>query len=189
LQTLNALNSIEDAIRDAIAAVNLSKTGLDANAQGELQHCLSAVLENGGLPEGYSCISQSGSTSGGLKSTFNNILEQFLGILPAKIIDEIQDAVMPMMTDLLPDEKTLLNNINSAMSSVIASLSGNSVSAIEMMQSCYSLAIKQNGNSSYLQCYMSDGGPFDTLQTGMNSVIQQFVGYRAFYLLCCFYLT
>jgi len=48
---------------------------------------------------------------------------------------------------------------------------------LEMMQSCYSMAIKQNSNSSYLQCYMSQGGPFETLQTGMNSVIQQFVGY------------
>lgn len=52
--------------------------------------CLTAVLENGGLPAGYSCISQYGSTSSGLKSTFNNILEQFLGILPAKIIDDLQ---------------------------------------------------------------------------------------------------
>lgn len=84
---------------------------------------------------------------------------------------------MPMLTNLLPGESTLLDNINSAMSSVIASLSGNSVTAIEMMQSCYSLAIRQNSNTSYLQCYMSDGGPYDTLNTAMNSVIQQFVGY------------
>lgn len=90
LQTIEALDSIQDAIKDAIAAVNLSKTGLDEAAQSELQTCLNAVLQNGGLPAGYSCISQSGSTSSGLKSTFNNILEQFLGILPAKIIDEIQ---------------------------------------------------------------------------------------------------
>lgn len=94
LQTIEALDSIQDAIKDAIAAVNLSKTGLDEAAQAELQTCLNAVLENGGLPAGYSCISQSGSTSAGLKSTFNNILEQFLGILPAKIIDDIQVCVV-----------------------------------------------------------------------------------------------
>ena len=52
-----------------------------------------------------------------------------------------------------------------------------SAGKIEMMQSCYSLAIKQNSNTSYLQCYMSSGGPFDTLETAMNSVVQQFVGY------------
>jgi len=176
-ETITALDSIQDAINDAIAAVNLSSTNLDAAAQAELQTCLTAVLENGGLPAGYSCISQTGSTSAGLKTTFNNILEQFLGILPSKIIDDIQDAVMPMLTNLLPNESTLLQNINSAISSVVSSLSGNSVTAIEMMQSCYSLAIKQNSNTSYLQCYMSDGGPFDTLETAMNSVIQQFVGY------------
>lgn len=84
---------------------------------------------------------------------------------------------MPMLTNLLPNESTLLDNINAAISSVVASLSGNSVTAIEMMQSCYGLAIKQNSNTSYLQCYMSDGGPYDTLNTAMNSVIQQFVGY------------
>lgn len=150
-QTIDALDSIQDAIRDAVAAVDLSKTGLDAATQAELQTCLNAVLENGGLPAGYSCISQTGSTSAGLKTTFNNILEQFLGILPAKIIDDIQDAVMPMLTNLLPNESTLLDNINAAISSVIASLSGNSVTAIEMMQSCYGLAIKQNSNTSYLQ--------------------------------------
>jgi len=131
-QTLVALDNIQDAIDDAIAAVNLSKTGLDEAAQAELSHCLTAVLENGGLPAGYSCISQSGSTSAGLKSTFNNILEQFLGILPAKLIDEIQDAVMPMLTELLPSETTLLNNINSAISSVVSSLSGNSVTAVRL---------------------------------------------------------
>lgn len=176
-QTLVALNDIQNSINDAIASVNLSETGLDAAAQAELQSCLTSVLENGGLPAGYSCISQSGSTSAGLKSTFNNVLEQFLGILPAKVIDDLQDAVMPMLTGLLPSESTLLSNINSAISSVVSSLSGNSVSAIEMMQSCYSLAIKQNSNTSYLQCYMSSGGPFDTLETAMNSVVQQFVGY------------
>lgn len=90
MQTIEALDSIQDAIRDAVAAVNLSKTGLDEATQAELQTCLNAVLQNGGLPAGYSCISQTGSTSSGLKSTFNNILEQFLGILPAKIIDDIQ---------------------------------------------------------------------------------------------------
>jgi hypothetical protein len=89
-QTIEALDNIQDAIRDAVASVDLSKTGLDAATQAELQTCLNAVLQNGGLPAGYSCISQYGSTSSGLKSTFNNILEQFLGILPAKIIDEIQ---------------------------------------------------------------------------------------------------
>lgn len=89
-QTIAALDDIQQAINDAIAAVNLSSTGLDAAAQAELQTCLTAVLENGGLPAGYSCISQTGSTSAGLKSTFNNVLEQFLGILPAKIIDDIQ---------------------------------------------------------------------------------------------------
>ena len=85
-----ALNDIQNSINDAIASVNLSETGLDAAAQAELQSCLTSVLENGGLPAGYSCISQSGSTSAGLKSTFNNVLEQFLGILPAKVIDDLQ---------------------------------------------------------------------------------------------------
>ncbi|CAD6565462.1 MAG: hypothetical protein CYPHOPRED_005637 [Cyphobasidiales sp. Tagirdzhanova-0007] len=176
-ETLVALNDIQNSINEALASVNLSETGLDAAAQAELQTCLKSVLENGGLPAGYSCISQSGSTSAGLKSTFNNVLEQFLGILPAKVIDDLQDAVMPMLTGLLPSETTLLNNINSAVKSVVDSLSGNSVTAVEMMQSCYSLAIKQNSNTSYLQCYMSSGGPFATLETAMNSVVQQFVGY------------
>lgn len=83
---------------------------------------------------------------------------------------------MPMLGGLLPDEKTLLGNINSAISSVVSSLSGNSVTALSMMESCYSMAIKQNSNTSYLQCYMSDNGPFETLQTATNGVIQQFIG-------------
>lgn len=160
-QTLIALNDIQQSINDAIAAVNLSETGLDAATQSELSACLTAVVENGGLPAGYSCISQSGSTSSGLKATFANVLEQFLGILPAKLIDDLQvgdhmheipliarltdenasltadavhqNAVMPMLSGLLPSETTLLNNINAAMASVVASLSGNSVTAVSSL--------------------------------------------------------
>jgi len=175
-QTIAALDSIEDAIRDAIKSVTASKSGLDATAQAELEKCLSAVLTNGGLPEGYSCISQSGSTSAGLQATFANSIEQLIGILPARIIDSIQDAVTPMLTDLLPSESVLLSNINSAISSVVSSLSGNSVTAIEGMQACYALAIRQHSNTSYLQCWTAEGGPFDALNTATSAVVEQFVG-------------
>lgn len=175
-QTIAALDSIEDAIRDAIKSVTASKSGLDATAQAELEKCLSAVLTNGGLPEGYSCISQSGSTSAGLQATFANSIEQLIGILPARIIDSIQDAVTPMLTDLLPSENILLSNINSAISSVVSSLSGNSVTAIEGMQACYALAIRQHSNTSYLQCWTAEGGPFDALNTATSAVVEQFVG-------------
>lgn len=78
-QTIEALENIQEAIDSAIAAVNLSMTGLDAATQNELQTCLRQVLENGGLPEGYSCISQSGSTSAGLQVRMvDSVLRQFV---------------------------------------------------------------------------------------------------------------
>ncbi|GAA6003993.1 hypothetical protein JCM10207_006503 [Rhodosporidiobolus poonsookiae] len=168
---------IQKALDEAFAAANLSKDSLDAETTASLEACLTAVLASGGMPDGYSCLTSSGSSSEGLQATLNTVLEQFVGILPNKILEAVFDSVTPLLTTLLPaSEQALVAQIQSSIQSVIASLSGNSVTALEQVSQCYSDAIQQQGNVSALACFTADGGAYDTLQTATNGVLEQFVG-------------
>ena len=73
--TLASLN-IKAAIDDALAAVDLSQSGLTSEMTAALETCLSTVLATGGMPAGYTCITSSGSSSAGLKATLDTILQQ-----------------------------------------------------------------------------------------------------------------
>ncbi|GAA6029137.1 hypothetical protein JCM8097_001617 [Rhodosporidiobolus ruineniae] len=168
---------IQKALQEAFAAANLSQSGLDAATTASLEACLATVMSSGGMPDGYSCLTQTGSDSAGLTDTLNNILEQFVGILPNKILESVFDSVTPLLSTLLPaSEQALVAQIQSSIQSVIASLSGNSVTALEQISSCYSEAIQQQGNTSSLACFTKSGGAYSTLQTATNSVLEQFVG-------------
>lgn len=68
--------NIQSAINSAFAAVDLSQSGLDNTTVASLQACLATVLAQGGLPDGYACLSASGSSGAGLQQTLNTILEQ-----------------------------------------------------------------------------------------------------------------
>lgn len=48
---------------------------------------------------------------------------------------------MPQLTDLLPDEYNLVENINKAIESITASASGGSVTALNQLQDCYDQAV------------------------------------------------
>ncbi|GAA5877147.1 hypothetical protein JCM1840_005670 [Sporobolomyces johnsonii] len=168
---------IQKAIDEAFAAANLSQSSLDNSTTQALEACLMTVLASGGLPEGYACLTSSGSDSAGLQSTLNTILEQFVGILPNTILSSVFDAVTPLLSSLLPaSEQALVAQIQSSIQSVIASLSGNSVTALEQVSSCYTEAVQQAGNTSSLACFTKEGGAVSTLQTATNSVLEQFVG-------------
>lgn len=67
---------IKKALDEAFAAANLSQSDLGNTTTQALEACLAEVLSSGGLPNGYSCLTQSGSDSAGLQSTLNTILEQ-----------------------------------------------------------------------------------------------------------------
>ncbi|GAA5965386.1 hypothetical protein JCM21900_004779 [Sporobolomyces salmonicolor] len=168
---------IQKAIDEAFAAANLSQNGLDSSTTEALEACLTTVLASGGLPDGYACLTSSGSDSAGLQSTLNTILEQFVGILPNTILSSVFDAVTPLLSSLLPaSEQALVAQIQSSIQSVTASLSGNSVTALEQVSSCYTEAVQQAGNTSSLACFTKEGGAVSTLQTATNSVLEQFVG-------------
>lgn len=47
---------IQQALADAFAAVGLSESGLNKETVSALEACLSTVLQSGGLPSGYSCL-------------------------------------------------------------------------------------------------------------------------------------
>jgi len=85
-ETTRAVLDIKQSIDDALNAVALAEKNMNAATKAELKACLSAIMSGGGLPSGYSCITQSGSTQSGLTATLNTILEQFLGILPNKLL-------------------------------------------------------------------------------------------------------
>ncbi len=168
-----ALN-IQSAVQAALAAANLSQSALDADTTSALEACLTTVVSLGGMPTGYSCLTSSGSNSAGLSSTLNMILEQFVGILPNTIIDALFDAVTPLLTELLPaSEAALVQQIEASIKSVIASLSGSSVTAAEQMEQCYTSAIQASGNTSSLACFQTSQ---HTLATAANSVLESFVG-------------
>ncbi|GAA5986173.1 hypothetical protein JCM10908_006442 [Rhodotorula pacifica] len=169
--------NIKEALDEAFAAANLSQSGLNATTTAALEKCLSEVLAAGGMPTGYSCLTPTGSDSAGLQATLNTILEQFVGILPNTILSSVFDAVTPLLGTLLPaSEQALVTQIQSSIQSVIASLSGNSVTALEQVSQCYTDAIQQAGNTSSLACFTKPNGAYTTLQTAMNGVLEQFVG-------------
>ncbi|GAA5897420.1 uncharacterized protein JCM6883_006693 [Sporobolomyces salmoneus] len=176
-ESINAALDIKKAIDSALAAANLTQSSLSASTYASLEACLSTVLSSGGLPEGYSCLTESGKDGSELESTLNTILEQFVGILPNTILSAIFDSVTPLLTTLLPQsEQVLVNQITDSIQSVIASLSGSSVTALEQVSSCYADAVKAAGNSSTLACFTKPGGAASTLETASKSVLQQFVG-------------
>ncbi|GAA5974962.1 hypothetical protein JCM11641_006781 [Rhodosporidiobolus odoratus] len=176
-EALGAAMDIKKALEDAFAAVNLTQSGLDSATTASLEACLETVLASGGLPDGYSCLTSTGKDSAALTSTLNTILEQFVGILPNKILESVFDSVSPLLSTLLPsNEASLVSQIQSSIQSVIASLSGNSVTALEQISECYSEAIQQQGNSSSLACFTKSGGAYSTLQTATSGVLEQFVG-------------
>ncbi|GAA6006298.1 hypothetical protein JCM11491_002100 [Sporobolomyces phaffii] len=168
---------IKKALDAALAAANLTQSSLSASTYASLESCLTTVLSSGGLPEGYSCLTESGKDGSELESTLNTILEQFVGILPNTILSAIFDSVTPLLTTLLPQsEQVLVNQITDSIQSVIASLSGSSVTALEQVSSCYADAVKAAGNSSTLACFTKPGGAASTLETASKSVLEQFVG-------------
>ncbi|GAA6000558.1 uncharacterized protein JCM10292_000484 [Rhodotorula paludigena] len=168
---------IQQALNDAFAAANLSRSDLNDETTAALEACLATVLAAGGMPEGYSCLTSGGADSAGLQETLNNVLEQFVGILPNKILESVFDSVTPLLSSLLPaSQSALVAQIQSSIQSVIASLSGNSVTALEQVSACYSDAVQLAGNASSLACFTKKGGAYDTLQTATNSVMEQFIG-------------
>lgn len=119
---------------------------------------------------------QTGSNSAGLQTTLNTILEQFSGILPNKILAIMFSAILPSLTALLPaNEAALVAEIQNSMKSVIATLTGSSVTALEQASTCYTQAIQAKGNTSALACYTSSGAAA-TLKDASNAVISNFVG-------------
>ncbi|GAA6061013.1 hypothetical protein JCM10212_001069 [Sporobolomyces blumeae] len=168
---------IKKAIDSALAAANLTQSSLSASTYASLQECLSTVLESGGLPDGYSCLSAGGKDGSELTGTLNTILEQFVGILPNSILSAVFDSVTPLLSSLLPaSEQALVNQIKDSIQSVIASLSGSSVTALEQVSSCYAEAVTAAGNSSSIACITKKGGAQSTLETASNAVLEQFVG-------------
>lgn len=68
--------NIKQALDEAFAAANLSQSGLNSTTTAALEKCLTEVLAAGGMPNGYSCLTATGSDSAGLQTTLNTILEQ-----------------------------------------------------------------------------------------------------------------
>ncbi|KAI5481392.1 Proteophosphoglycan ppg4 [Pseudohyphozyma bogoriensis] len=168
--------NIQQAIDSAFAATDLSQSGLDNATVASLEACLTQVLAAGGLPSNYTCITSSGSDSSGLTATLNTILEQFEGILPNIILQQVFDAVTPTLTTLLPaSEAALVAQIQSSIQSVIATTTSSSVQAMEQLQTCYAQAIQMQGNTSSLACFTTSGAAA-TLQSAANSVVEQFSG-------------
>ncbi|GAA5852696.1 hypothetical protein JCM3766R1_006307 [Sporobolomyces carnicolor] len=176
-ESIEAALDIKKAIEQALAAANLTQSALSQSTYASLEACLSTVLTSGGLPDGYSCLTESGKDGSELESTLNTILEQFVGILPNTILSAIFDSVTPLLTTLLPQsEQVLVNQIKDSIQSVIASATGGSVTALEQVSSCYSDAVKKSGNASTLACFTKPGGAQSTLETASKSILEQFVG-------------
>lgn len=75
-ESIAAALDIKKALDSALAAANLTQSDLSSSTYASLQACLTTVLSSGGLPEGYSCLTESGKDGSELESTLNTILEQ-----------------------------------------------------------------------------------------------------------------
>lgn len=83
------------AISDAVATVASTLTGDHLNHLSALGECLADIVQKGGIPSGHTCLLSNNATAVSLHSTFNTVIEQFVGVIPPNVVKLMQTGELP----------------------------------------------------------------------------------------------
>ncbi|KAK4701927.1 hypothetical protein P7C70_g4302, partial [Phenoliferia sp. Uapishka_3] len=171
--------SIATPFRKALAAAQLAGSQLDASVLVDVETCFNAIQKAGGVPKGYVCVDSGKNTAFAYGVAFDTVLEQFVGIVPPATLTAIQDKTTPFFLSLglIPPANDLWIQVNNVMASVVASLSGESVTGIERAQQCFKAAIEGAKPRTDRSCFTGPNSSLVSLNTLFAGVTQQFIGY------------
>ncbi|GAA5894342.1 uncharacterized protein JCM6883_003793 [Sporobolomyces salmoneus] len=177
-------NDLNTHFQNVIASITASNSGELVTGTQRLQDCIeafsSASADAGALQKNYQCFVGKDSASTSMQTLFAGILQQVGGYLPPNVVQDIINIYMYYLTAAgLTPGLTLMEPLNNAIMSMTASVSGNSVTAIQQMQQCFNDVIMtptEDARSSY-ECIVAADGPIRTLQILINGIIQQSFGY------------
>ncbi|KAH9452122.1 hypothetical protein H4Q26_017309 [Puccinia striiformis f. sp. tritici PST-130] len=177
--TINStLNSINDAANKILSQSN------GALHYQDLKDCIGGMVQQGGLHDGESCVIN-GMSITGVSNIMTSVLKNFgNNAIPPAILHETSKALDPSFTAIIPGEQTFYDSVNSAITSVQASVSGQLIAALNDAQNCFETSMKSNGTyAEKMQltqdCNRSPKGAsvYNDLKTLYLSVTNQFVGY------------
>ncbi|SCV72138.1 BQ2448_4832 [Microbotryum intermedium] len=176
---LSGGTAIATPLISALAAAQLASSQADAAALAAGQKCLKDIVSKKGIPSGYVCVNSGKNTIVTYRTAFNTYLEQFVGIVPPNIVTAIQNQEETIFgkLGLIPPAKDLNEHINNAIASVVASTSGETMTAIERFEDCFALAIQDKNLQTTRSCLTGPQSGVTSLFTLLAGVTQQFVGY------------
>ncbi|GAA6020244.1 hypothetical protein JCM11491_003862 [Sporobolomyces phaffii] len=175
------MNDLNTHLQNVIASITASNSGELVTGTQRLQDCFeSATTAAGGLQKNYQCFVGKDSASTSMQTLFAGILQQVGGYLPPNVVQDIINIYMYYLTAAgLTPGLSIMEPLNNAILSMTASVSGNSVTAIQQMQQCFNDVIMtptEDARSTY-ECIVAADGPIRTLQILINGIIQQSFGY------------
>ncbi|GAA5822685.1 hypothetical protein JCM10212_000215 [Sporobolomyces blumeae] len=196
-------------VQKAFAAAHLASDNSDKALLANAQACLSDILTRGGIPEGYVCVDNAGSLSllgleqrprltisslcsqnrntlSAYQTSYNTILEQFVGIVPPSTMTELQkqwDSYFASL-GLIPPMNDLNEHFQNVLASITASNSGELVTGTQRLGDCLQAASTTASGAleTNYQCFVGK----DSATTSMQTL---FAGMCAFFPLYMYYLT
>ncbi|GAA5986029.1 hypothetical protein JCM5350_005504 [Sporobolomyces pararoseus] len=177
-------NDLNTHFQNVLASITASNSGELVTGTQRLQQCFEAFstasADAGALQKNYQCFVGKDSASTSMQTLFAGILQQVGGYLPPNVVQDIINIYMYYLTAAgLTPGLSLMEPLNNAILSMTASVSGNSVTAIQQMQQCFNDVIMtptEDARSAY-ECIVAADGPIRTLQILINGIIQQSFGY------------
>ncbi|KAL8281082.1 hypothetical protein RQP46_006440 [Phenoliferia psychrophenolica] len=172
------IRSLLDPFNSALAAAKLAGSQSNAAVLNDVQSCVNAVKAAATVPPGSYCVDAGNNSASAYGTAFDTMLEQFGGIMPPKTMEEIQAKTTPFFLSLglIPPANDLNRRLNDAMTSTTASTSGNMVTAIESLHSCFTRATSGASLDANMACINGPSSAFVALNTLFAGVVQQFVG-------------
>ncbi|GAA5991211.1 hypothetical protein JCM11641_001621 [Rhodosporidiobolus odoratus] len=167
-------------MQNALASVVASTSGETVTSMEKMQDCLTASVANQkGLQTNYNCFTTSDGPSQHLQNVFHGILQQFVGYLPPNVVQDIINIYSFYLSSSSIPGHQLMKPMNNAIMSMTASVSGNSVTAVQQMVQCMNDLVMIQGEEQReaYECVLGASGPLMTMQVLVNGIVQQSFGY------------
>ncbi|GAA5886169.1 hypothetical protein JCM6882_004287 [Rhodosporidiobolus microsporus] len=164
----------------AFAAAQLAASEADKATLNDAQACLTDILSRGSIPQGYACVDSGRNSLSRYRTAANTVLEQFVGIVPPSTLTLIQDDFTSYFSSLglIPAINDINTHLQNVLASVTASISGETVTAVEKLQDCLGGAFAgSEGLQTDFRCFTAVDGPAEHLANILHGVLQQFAGY------------
>ncbi|GAA5940866.1 uncharacterized protein JCM15063_000903 [Sporobolomyces koalae] len=164
-------------VQKAFAAAQLSSDNSDKAGLADAQACLTDIMSRGSIPDGYACDK---NTLSDYRTTFNTVLEQFVGIVPPSTMTDIQNQWNTYFASLglIPPMNDLNTHFQNVIASITASNSGELVTGTQRLQDCFSDASTASGGlQKNYQCFVGKDSFSTSMQTLFAGILQQVGGY------------